>query len=181
MCVCVCWRKMISPLIGPRDQLLDLLPSQNFDLSMGYRQVKLEPTMFVMLSYSWLIPRAYTITSFGLTNTTTVFTWWWKSSDMEILMSCRWAHQHHFVSPMIHVEHQPSVENFYKHYLHVPFVKNMLDETSDFLWFTCIWSKLPPWVRERLFFFPGTIPSQSCMCEVCYGLTGSQPSFHMCP
>ena len=42
---------MISPLIGPRDQLLDLLPCENFDLSMGYRQVKSEPTMFVMLSY----------------------------------------------------------------------------------------------------------------------------------
>ena len=29
---------------------------------------------------------------FGLTNTITVFTWWWKSSDMEIPMSCCWAH-----------------------------------------------------------------------------------------
>ena len=56
LCLCVCCRKMISPSIGPRDQLLDLLPCQNFDLSMGYRQVKSEPTMFVMLSYSWLIP-----------------------------------------------------------------------------------------------------------------------------
>ena len=27
---------------------------QNFDLSMGYRQIKSEPTMFVMLSYSWI-------------------------------------------------------------------------------------------------------------------------------
>ena len=35
--VCVCWRKMISPSIGPRDQLLDLLPCQNFDLSMGVK------------------------------------------------------------------------------------------------------------------------------------------------
>ena len=65
---------MISSPIGPRDQLLDLLSCQNFDLSMGYRQAKSEPTMFVMLSYSWLIPRAYTITSFGLTNAITVFT-----------------------------------------------------------------------------------------------------------
>ena len=65
---------MISPLIGPRDQLLDLLPCQDFDLSMGYRQVKSEPTIFVMLSYLWLIPRAYTITSFGLTIAITVFT-----------------------------------------------------------------------------------------------------------
>ena len=27
----------------------------------------------------------------------------------------------------------------------------------------------------------GTIPSQSCMCEVCYGLIGSLPPFYMCP
>ena len=27
-----------------------------FDLSVGYRQVKSEPTIFVMLSYSWLFP-----------------------------------------------------------------------------------------------------------------------------
>ena len=26
-----------------------------------------------------------------------------------------------------------------------------LDERSDFLWFTCIWCKLPPWIRESLF------------------------------
>ena len=56
---------MISSSIGPRDQLLDLLSYPIVALSMGYRQVKSEPMMFVMLSYSWLIPRAYTIISFG--------------------------------------------------------------------------------------------------------------------
>ena len=56
---------MISSSIGPCDQLLDLLSYQSFDLSVGYRQIKSEPTIFVMLSYSWLIPRAYTIISFG--------------------------------------------------------------------------------------------------------------------
>src|SRR3954470_9576047 len=55
---------MISSPIGPRDQLLDVLSCQNFDLSMGYRQIKSEPTMFVMLSYPWLFPRADTIISF---------------------------------------------------------------------------------------------------------------------
>ena len=75
---------MISSPIGPRDQLLDLLSCRNFDLSMGYRQVKLEPMMFVMLSYSWLIPRAYTITSFGLTNAIPVFTQLWNFNYMEI-------------------------------------------------------------------------------------------------
>ena len=62
---------MISSSIDPRDQLLDLLSCQNFDLSVGYPQIKSEPTMFLMLSYSWLIPRAYTIISFGLTNAIT--------------------------------------------------------------------------------------------------------------
>ena len=40
-----------------------------------------------------------------------------------------------------------------KHFLHAPFMKYMLDERSDFLWFTCIWCKLPPWIRESLFCF----------------------------
>ena len=87
-------------------------PNQNFDLSMGYHQIKSEPTMFIMLSYSWLIPRAYTITSFGLTNAITVFTWWWKSSDMEIPMSCYWAHQQHLVSSMILLDNKLVLETF---------------------------------------------------------------------
>jgi len=144
---------------------------KNFDLSMGYRQVKSEPTMFVMLSYSCLIPRAYTITSFGLTNTITVFTWWWKSSDMEILMSCCWAHQQHFVSSMIHVEHWASVGNF----ISIIFMSRAWsicsDERSDYLWFTCIWWKLPPWIRESLFCFLWNHPkSVMHTCEVLCGL-----------
>ena len=63
--VCVCWRKMIFSLIVPRDRLLNLSSCPNLDLSVGYRQVKREPTMFIMLSYSWLFPRAYTVISFG--------------------------------------------------------------------------------------------------------------------
>ena len=152
--LCVCWRKMISPSIGPRDQLLDLLPCQNFDLSMDYRQVKSEPTMFVMLSYPWLIPRTYTITSFGLTNTIIVFTWWWKSSDMEIPMSCYWAHQQHLVSSMIHVEHPASVGNLCKHFLRATSWRICLDGRSDFLWSMCNRCKLPPWTRESLFLLP---------------------------
>ena len=42
---------MISSSIVPRDRLLNLLSCQNLDLGVGYRQIKLEPTMFVMLSY----------------------------------------------------------------------------------------------------------------------------------
>ncbi len=154
LCVCVCWRKMISPSIGPCDQLLDLLPWQNFDLSMGYRQVKSEPTMFVMSSYSWLIPRAYTITSFGLTNAITVFTWWWKSIDMEISMSCCWAHQRHFVSPMIHVEHWASVGNFVSiSFVFRPWSICLVKEVT-FSKFTCTRCKLPPWIWERFVLFP---------------------------
>ena len=38
-----------------------------------------------------------------------------------------------------------------KHFLHAPPMKYMLDGRSDFLWFTCIWCNLPPWIRESLF------------------------------
>ena len=48
---------MISSLIDLHDQLLDLSSYENFDLSMGYRQIKSEPTIFVMLSYSWFFLR----------------------------------------------------------------------------------------------------------------------------
>ena len=162
---------MISPLIGPRDQLLDLLSCLNLDLSAGYRQIKLEPMIFVMLSYSWLIPRAYTITPFGLTNTITLFTWWWKSSDMEIPMSCYWAHQEHLVSSMIHVEHQASVGKFVSNAFMFHSWSLCLDGRRDFLEFMCFWCKLPRWVRERLFLFP-LVPSQvSYACaNVFYGL-----------
>ena len=71
---------------------------------------------------------------------------------MEILMSCCWAQQQHFVSAMIHVEHPAGVGNLCKHFLHAPFIKYMLDERSDFLWFTCIWCKLPSWIWEGLFY-----------------------------
>ena len=41
---------MISSLIGPRDQLLDLLPCQNFDLSVGYRsQIRTNDSCNVVL------------------------------------------------------------------------------------------------------------------------------------
>ena len=162
---------MISSSIVPRDRLLNLSSCPNLDLSAGYRQIKLEPTIFIMFSYSWLIPRAYTITSFRLTNAITGFTWWWKSSDMEILMSCCWAHQQHFVSSMIHVEHQPSVGNFVSNAFVFRSWSLCLDGRSDFLEFMCIWCKLPPWVRERLFLFPLESSQVSYACvNVFYGL-----------
>ena len=62
MCVL---KKVDISSTDPRDQLMDLSFYPTFDLSMGYHQIRPEPTIFVMLSYSWLIPRAYTIISFG--------------------------------------------------------------------------------------------------------------------
>ena len=35
--------------------------------------------------------------------------------------------------------------------------------------------------RKYIFASSGIISSQSCMCEVCYGLIGSLPPFYMCP
>ena len=62
--VCVLKKVDISST-DPRDQLMDLSYYPTFDWSMGYHPIRPEPTIFVMLSYSWLIPRAYTIISFG--------------------------------------------------------------------------------------------------------------------
>ena len=56
---------MISSSIGPCDQLLDILSCQNVDLSMGYRQVKSETNDVRNVVLLAVIPRAYTITSFG--------------------------------------------------------------------------------------------------------------------
>ena len=133
VCVCVCRRRMISSSIGPRDQLLDLLSCPKLDLGMGYHQTKSVPTNFVMLCYSWLIPRAYTITSFSLTNAITVFTWWWKSSDVEFRWVVVEPISSIFVSPMIHFEHQPSVENLVSNAFVFRSWSLCLDKRSDFL------------------------------------------------
>ena len=137
--MCICCRKIISSSIIPRDQLLELLSYPVFDLSTGYRQIKSEPMMFVMLSYSWLFPRAYTIISFGSDQYyhivhIMVELQWYGNSD-ELLLS----HQQHLVSSMIHVEHQASVGNFCTHYLHVPCLKHMFG-----------WKKWPPLIHVHL-------------------------------
>ena len=127
---------------------------QNFNLSMGYRQVKSKPTMFVMLSYSWLIPRAYTITYFGLTIAITVFTWWWKSGNMEnsdeLLLS---PSATSLSSPWFVLNIKIVLETCVSIFFMPRSWSICLDERSDFLWFTCIWCKLPPWIRESLFCF----------------------------
>ena len=98
----------------------------------------------------------------------------------KIWMSCCWTHQQHFVSPMIHAEHQPSVENFISNAFVLHSWSLCLDGRSDFLEFMCIWCKLPPWVRERLILFP-LVPSQVsyASAKVFYGLVDSLPPFHM--
>ena len=145
---------MLSLSNGPRDPWLGLLSCPNLDLGMAYRQIKLEPTIFVMLSYSWLFLEhtslhllVWPILSHCSHNGGIPVIW-------KILMSCCWAHQQHFVSSMIHVEHQPSVGNFVSNAFVFHSWSLCLDGRSDFLEFMCIWCKLPPWVQERFVLFP---------------------------
>ena len=116
---------MISSLVGPCDQLLDLLSYPIFDLSMSYRQIKSEPTIFVMLSYSWFsssihhyVPwsdqcyhRVHIIMEFHL-----------HGNLDKLLLSPSTTF---FSFPMILVKHPASIGNFYNHYLHDSFVKHM--------------------------------------------------------
>ena len=116
---------MISSPIDPRDHLWIYYLVQNFDLSVGYPRIKSEPTIFVTLSYSWLIPRAYTITSIGLTNTITCSHNYgipspWKPGWIVVEPISNIV-----IFSMIYVEHPVSIGNFYKHYLHDTFVKHM--------------------------------------------------------
>ena len=123
--MCVCWRNMISSSIDPCDQLSELLSYPIFDLSVSYPQINSKPTMFIMLSYSWLIPRAYTVISLGLTNAITCS----HCHGIPSIWKPGWI----VVEPisnivifsMIYVEHPVSIGNFHKHYLHDPFVKHM--------------------------------------------------------
>ena len=69
------------------------------------------------------------------------------------------------------------LETSKRHYLHVSLMKQMLDERSDFLWFTHIWCKLPPWVRERLFLFP-LVPSQVSHACVKYAMVWQARNLH---
>ena len=118
----MCWRKLIFSSTEPRDQLMDVsfYPTL-IEYGLLSNQIRTNDIRNVVLLV--VDPSSIHHYILGMTNTITVFTWWWKSSDMEIPMSCCWAHQQHFVSPMIHVENQPSVGNFYRHFLHAPFMK----------------------------------------------------------
>ena len=84
---------------------------------------------------------------------------WYGNSD-ELLLS----HQQHFVSPMIHVEHQPSVGNLCKHFLHDPFVKHMFGRKK---WVPLIHVHLMQVaamnLRKVCFVSLGIIPNRSCI------------------
>ena len=100
--------------------------TQTFDLSVGYRQIKLEPTMFIMLSYSWLIPRAYTIISFGsdqcycFVHIVVEFHLHGNLDDLLLSPSAIFPFY-----PWFMLDIYVSVGNFYKHYLHVLLMKYM--------------------------------------------------------
>ena len=129
----VCWRKMISSSIGPCDQLLDLLSYQSFDLSVGYRQVKSVPTMLVMLSYSWLIPRAYTITSLVwpmLSPCSLNYGIPFKRKPRWIVVA---PIDNILVFSIILLNIQLVLETFWKHFLRASSWSICLDESSDFL------------------------------------------------
>ena len=88
---------------------------------------------------------------------------------METWMNCCWAHWQH--PYLLHdlVEHQASVGNLCKHFFVFHSWSICLDERSDFLWFTCIWCKLPPWIRESMF-LPPLEPSQVSYARAKYSV-----------
>ena len=144
---------MISSSIDPWDQLLELLSCQNFDLSVGYSQIKSEPTMFVMLSYSWFL----------LEHTPLYILVWPMLSPcspnygIPFIWKPRWIVvepiDNILISSMILLNIKLVLETFVSIIFVFRSWRICLDKRSDFLWFTCIWCKLSPWVRERLFLF----------------------------
>ena len=75
---------------------------------------------------------------------------WYRNSN-ELLLSPSAAF---CPPPMVHVEHQPSVENFVSNAFVFRSWSLCLDGRSDFLEFTCIRCKLPPWIWGRFDVFP---------------------------
>ena len=168
--MCVCWRKMISSSIGPCDQLLDLLSYPNLWLSMGYRQIKSEPTIFVMLSYPW----------FFLEHTPLYSLVWPMLSPCSLnygipfKRELRWIVvepiDNILISSLILLNIKLVLETCVSIFFMPRLWSICLDERSDFLWFTCIWCKLPSWIRGRLFRFLWNHPkSVMHTCEVFCG------------
>ena len=170
---------MISSSIGPCDQLFDLLSYQSFDLSVGHRQVKSVPTMLVMLSYSWLIPRAYTITS---------LVW-------PMLSPCSLNYGIPFKRKPRWIVVEP-IDNILISSMILLNIKLVL-ETFESIFFMLAhevlvwWKEWLPLIHVHFdvscrrefekvcFASSGIIPSQSCACEVFYGLIDWSSPFHM--
>ena len=170
---------MISSSIGPCGQLLDLLSYQSFDLSVGYRQIKSVPTMLVMLSYSWLIPRAYTITS---------LVWPMLSpcshdGGSPVIWKFRWV----VVEPIDNILISSMM------LLNIKLVLETFESISFMLAHEVLvwWKEWLPLIHvhfdvscprefEKVCFCSfGIIPSRSCTCEEFYGLLDWSSSFHM--
>ena len=119
---------------------------------MGYRQIKLEPTMFVMLSYSRL----------SLEHTPLHLLVWPMLSPcshnygIPLIWKPGWIVvepiDNILISSMILLNIKLVLETCVSIFFMPHSWSICLDERSDFLWFTCIWCKLPTWIRESLFF-----------------------------
>ena len=168
---------MISSSIGPCDQLLDLLSYQSLDLSVGYRQIKSVPTMLVMLSYSWLIPRAYTITSLVWP----ILSPCSHDGGSPVIYIFRWVVvepiDNMLISSMMLLNIKLVLETFESIYFMPRSWSICLDKRSDFLWFTCIWCKLPTWIRESMF-LPPPEPSQVSYARAKYSVVWQTDHLH---
>ena len=143
---------MISYLVDPRDQLLDILSYPNlwFEYGLSSNQIRTNDVHNVVLlvveSSSihhyifWAWPMLFPcLPNFGIPSI-----WkpgWIVAEPIDnnpvlsmILLSIKLVLET-FIS-IIFMSHAWSICS---------------DERSDFLWFTCIWCKLPPWIQESLF------------------------------
>ena len=154
---------MISSSIGPCDQLLDLLSYKNFDLSMGYRQIKSEPTMFVMLSYSWLSlePTPLYLLVWPILSPCShnggipvIWKFWWVVVEpISSILSPPWF----MLNIKLLLETSISIIFMFRAW------SICFDERSDFLWFTCIDVSCRREFEKVCFCSSGIIPSQSCI------------------
>ena len=139
---------MISSSIDPRDQLLDLLSCQNFDLSVGYPQIKSEPKMFVILSYSWIF----------LEHTPLYLLFWPMLSLVHIIVEFhpygkfRWLVVEPISSILSHPCFVLNIQLVLETFISIIFMSRAWsicsDERSDLLKVMGIWCKLPPWIWE---------------------------------
>ena len=170
---------MISSSIDPRGQFLELLSCQNFDLSVGYSQIKSEPTMFVMLSYLSISLEHTPLYLLGLTNAITCSHNYGTPSS--------WKPGWIVVEP---------IDNTLISSMILLNIKLVLETSISIIFMSRSWSIW--WMKEVTSSGPrafgascrhefekacftsfGFIPSQSCTCEEFCGLLDWSSSFHM--